>query len=330
MKKYFLIALVVIVAIILIVLVSNKKDGDKLSDIYQASIQFSWIPSGTFGGDAAGIAKFDEENNLNLVGYWGGPGINPIQMVQSGNATFGHVGADEVLSANDKGADFVILGVINQNSLAGFASLSEKNIKTPKDLEGKKVGVIPYGNTTMIYENILAKNGVDRKKITEITVSNDLKPFLSGAYDVQPVFINDETVNFDQENIEYNLIEPKDFGVNIKGLVYFTKRETLEKNPEVVKAFVETMADGWNYAVKNPEKAIGMLKEIAPETDTTREVQVLRKGISYFTAYNNEPLNSDIESWNSMIDTLKQGGLIKNNVDLSKVLQFQFINEYYR
>jgi len=332
MKKHFLIISLAILAIVLVLvfIFANKKDTTKLTEAQQASIQFSWIPSGTFGGDAAGIVKFAKEYNLDLTGRWGGPGVNPIQIVQSNQSTFGHMGADEVLAANDKGADFVILGVINQNSLGGFISLADKNILTPKDLEGKRVGILPYGNTTMVYENMLSKNNVDRKKINEITISNDLKPFLSGVYDVHPVFINDETVDFESQHISYNLIEPKDFGINIKGLVYFTKRETLEKNPELVKAFVNTMADGWNYAVKNPESAIQMLKEIGPETNIERETQVLKKGIPYFTAYNNQTLNSDTESWNAMVETLKQSGVIKNNPDLPKVLQFRFINEYYK
>lgn len=331
MKKYFLIVLVVIVAIILIVLVFSKKDNFTLSDTQNASLRFSWIPSASFAGDIAGLTKFDQKYNLNLNAEFGGPGINPIQMVAGGQNTFGWAGADEVLIANEKGADLVIIGLIHYHPPVGYVSSIEKNINTPESLIGKKVGILPFGNSTMIYEIMLNKNNIDRKKVTEITISNDMKPFLNGAYDVHPIYVYDEAVELDKEGFQYNIIKPEDFGVNsIKGYVYFTKRETLEKNPDLVKAFVYTMADGWNYAVKNPDDAIVMLKEFAPDIDPARERQVLDRGMPYFTAYKKQPINSDFDSWNSMVAELKNLGLLKNDVDLSKVLQLSFINSYYK
>lgn len=331
MKKNNLVVLLVIVVALFSVMFwffknNKKEDSNKL----QASFRFGWISSASFCGEIDGMKLFAKKHNLDLKCNPGGPGMNSIQLVQTGQDTFGSLAADEVLAANDKGADFVIIGVINYYSPGAFASLENKNIKTPKDFEGKKVGILPFGSTTLLYQSLLKKNNVDRKKITEITVSSDLKPFINGAYDVQPVFVYDETVTLDQQNIKYNLIEPKNFGVNLKGTVYFCKRETYEKNPELVKAFIETVADGWNYAIKNVDHSITLLKEFAPEIDVKREKQVLVKGIPYFSAYNNQPLNSDLESWKNEIQELKEFNVIKNDVDLNKVLNLEYINKYYK
>jgi ABC-type nitrate/sulfonate/bicarbonate transport system substrate-binding protein len=329
MKKILRVLVIIVVVAAGFILLKNNGATDP-SSLQAASLRFSWIPSASFAGDIVGITRYANKNGLNLSAEFGGPGINPIQMVIGGADTFGWAGADEVLAANEKGADLVIIGVIHYHPPAGFVSLASKNINTPKDLEGKKVGILPFGNSTMIYETMLKANGVNRGRISEITISSDLKPFLSGAYDVHPVFVYDETVELDRENIEYNLIKPEDFGVkSIKGYVYFTKRTTLQNNPEMVKSFVETMADGWNYAIKNQNSAISMLKDFAPEIDVTREREVLKRAVPYFTAYNKQPLNSDIESWNAMVTDLKAAQVIRNNVDLSKVLQLQFIQEYY-
>lgn len=323
------VALIAIVAVAIVV--TAKSNDENTGAKYKASVRFSWIPSASFAGDAVGIKKFAGKHNLDLTGEFGGPGVNPIQLVASGQNTFGWAGADEVIAANEKGADFVIIGLIHANPPAGYASLAENNIKTPKDLEGKKVGILPFGNSTMIYESMLKKNNVDRSKITEVTVSSDMKPFLNGAYDAHPIFIYDESVELDKQNIKYNIIKPEDFGVrDIKGYVYFTNRDTLEKNPEMVKAFVETVAEGWNDAIKNQDDAIIALKEVAPEIDVQREKEVLKRAVPYFTAYKNQPLNSDTESWLNMVVELKEAGVIKNDPDLDKVLQFKFINEYYQ
>jgi len=176
---------------------------------------------------------------------------------------------------------------------------------------------------------MLRVNGVNRSKISEIIISYDLKPFLSGTYDVHPVFVYDELVNLDREGVQYSLIKPEDFGVSMKGAVYFTKRETLDKNPEMVRSFVEMMAESWNYAVKNPKQAMVALKDLAPEIDEERESEVLKRAIPYFTAYKNQPLNSDIGSWIQTIDALKKSGVVKNDTSFDKYLNFSFINSYY-
>ena len=147
---------------------------------------------------------------------------------------------------------------------------------------------------------------------------------------MQPAFIYDETVSLDMQGVKYNVLIPKDWGVNFKGPCYFTKRSTIEKNPELVQAFINTMADGWNTAIANPEKAIQVLKEVAPDINTARELNVLQKGIEFYKGYDNKPITSDANSWSEMVNELKEFGVVKNDVELSRVLNFSFINTYYQ
>ncbi len=321
-------SLLVLVAVYLVWSQREHKIPDAAKKM-EASIRFGWIASGSFAGEVSGMNLFAEKHNLSLKCEPGGPGLNSIQMVETGRNTFGTLAADEILAANDKGADFVIIGVINYNSPAGFVSLEKTPLSKPSDFVGKKVGFLPFGSLTLLYESMLKKNGVDRKKVTEITTSSDLKPFISGAYDVHPVFVYDETVELEKLGLRYNLFEPKNFGVNFKGPCYFCKRETFEKNPELVKAFVYTVADGWNYALKHPKEAISFLKKLDSKVDSEREEKVLVKGISYFSAYMNQPVNSDMESWKDMITELKTYKVITKDVDINSVVKLGYIQEYY-
>ncbi len=307
----------------------TEDDNNIKSEVYNASLRFGWIPSASFAGEITGMNMFSKENQLNLKCETGGPGLNAIQLVQTGQDTFGTIAADEVLAANDKGADFVIIGVINYFSPGGFVAMKGSGIMTPKDFEGKRVGLLPFGSTNLLYESMLEKNNVDRSKIEEIIVSPDLRPFILGKYDVHPVFVYDETVTLDMNNVDYNLIEPKDFGVKFKGPVYFCKRETLEKNPQLVRAFINTMAEGWNYAISHPKEAISFLKDFAPEIDTIRESKVFEKAIPYYSAYKGQPLNSDYESWDAMINELKRQEEIKKEIDIKNVVKLEFIQDFY-
>ena len=306
---------------------SNKKNTE--GETLNASLRLGWIVSASFSGEVAGMIKFASDRGLDLDIQAGGPGLNAIQLVQTGTNTFGTIAADEVLAANDKGADFVIIGVINYISPGGFVALEESNITSPQDFEGHRVGMLPFGSTTMLYESMLNKNGVDRSQITEITVSPDLRTFLNGNYDVHPVFVYDETVTLEARGVEYNLIEPREYGVTLKGPVYFCKRETLEKQPQLVESFIHTMADGWNYALANPDSAINMLKEFSPDIDAEREAKVLEKGAPYFQLYQGQPINSDYESWERDIGELVDLEIINSEISLDSVLKLQFIQSYY-
>jgi len=326
MKNRFLI----IVAVAALLASCNQSNNNQTTENKKLSttLKLNWIFTGSFAPEAYAKDKFASTHNLDLTIEAGGLGKDPLKLV--GDNEFGTAAADEVLRANDKGGDFVIIGLINYNSPACFISQQEKNIQTPKDLEGKTVGILPFGSTGLIYKIMLKKNNVDQSKIKEITVYPDLKIFLSGkSHDVQPAFIYDETVSLDLEGIKYNVLEPKSLGVLFHGPCYFTTRTTVEKNPELVQAFINTMADGVNGAIKSPSEAIKSLKKLSADVNEARELKVWEKGIEYYKGYNDKPLTSDMDSWNEMVKELMEFKEIKTASDLNKALNFSFIDKYY-
>lgn len=327
MKNKLAIVLTFVLSIVVCFQCNREKttDNKKLA----ATLKLNWIYTGSFAGEVLGMKEYSAKNGIDLKIQPGGQGLDPIKLV--GENEFGTAAADEILSANDKGADLVIIGVINYNTPACFISKAEANITKPQDLIGKKVGLLPFGSTGLVYKSLLKKNKIDESKITEITVSPDLKVFLTtNNHDVQPAFIYDETVSLDMQSVKYNVLFPKDWGVNFKGPCYFTKRSTVENNPELVQAFINTMADGWNATIANPENAIRALKEVAPDINFARELKVLQKGIDFYKGYNNKPLTSDFDSWSEMVNELKEVGVIKGEIELSRLLNFSFINNYYK
>ena len=79
-----------------------KFDSTKKSEKAKASVRLNWLTTCSFAGEVAGAEMFASKNSLELKLETGGPGLDPIKLVQSGENTFGLAGADLVLSANDK------------------------------------------------------------------------------------------------------------------------------------------------------------------------------------------------------------------------------------
>lgn len=295
------------------------------------SIRLNWIPSCSFVGEILGVQDFQEQNDVKLVVNRGGLGLDPIKLVQSGEDDFGVCGADLVLAANDKGADFVIVGVVNNFSPGVFLSKAEKNINSINDLFNKRIGELPGGNMQYLYEVFLKTVGLERNKnFQPVPIPYELKNFIiQDECDVRPVFIHDEPSELDLNGIQYNIIEPKDLGISFKGIVYFCRRSLINENPELVQKFINTMIDGWDAAIKDPNRAIEALKKYDPTINEEKELNGLIKGMTYFMGYEGKLLYSDTDSWSVMIDNMKDIGVIKNDIDVTKIINMSFVENYY-
>jgi NitT/TauT family transport system substrate-binding protein len=324
-KPFILLGVVIVVCVSAVVFFSLKHAAMATP---KTTLYLNWIYTGSFAGEVEGKTKFATQNKLALDIQQGGQGLDPLKLVE--NNDFGTAAADEILRANEKGADFVIIGVINDDSPTAFVALKSSGIKVPNDFVGKRVGILPFGSTGLVYQALLRKLNIDPKTITEVNVSPDLRPFITGAtHDVQPVFIYDEPVTLDSQQVSYNLIEPKSYGVSFKGPCYFTRRATILKNPELVYAFVKTMAEGWATAIHNPDRAIEDLRAIDSQIDVGRELSVLKRGIPYFATADRKPLQSHPESWVPMLDDLVAFGVLKSKPTVDSFLDLSFIDRYY-
>jgi len=293
-----------------------------------ASLRFDWFTSMTFSGEVWGYEEFAKKNDLDLQIEPGSESTDPIKLVIGGANDFGCISAEKFLAANEKGADLVAIGVINQLSPTVFVSKKEKNILTPKDWVGKHVGVLPGGATEYVYRSLLRKAGITASQFTEVTVPFDLVTFIADSYDVRPAFVYDEPVSLELQNIPYNMIEPKDYGINYVGRIYFAKRDFIKNNPDLVQKFVNTMADGWNASMTRPEEAIAKLKQYEAKTDMARDLASLKKAKPYYVDGSGKVLTFNYAYWDATVNELNELGIIKSR-DYRNFIDDSFVNRYY-
>lgn len=305
---------------------NNNSTTSKSQEI---SLRFDWIPTMSFAGDIVAMNNFASSEGVKLTLHPAGEGLDPIKMVISGVDNIGIVGLDKLLLANEKGANLVAIGIVDNVTPTVFMSRKEKNILTPQDFVGKKVGVQSGGATEFVYRSLISKLKIDESKINEIQIGFDMKPFVDGQYDVRPGFIFDEAVFLDINNIDYNLIEPKKYGLNYPGRVYFTKKEFIEKNPELIQKIINTVARGWEYALNNPDTAINQLQKFEPKINYQREFKGLVKAKEYFSGFQNKILMPDTAAINDMIESLSQLQIIKKKPSLEEYFDLRFVNKLH-
>lgn len=299
--------------------------------VKKVTLRQEWFPNSNYAGALYASQEFGKKHNIDIVVEPGSDQINPVQLVLQGHNTFGDASADKVLEANEKyGANLVIIGVVSYNSPTVFLAKLEKGIRTPKEFEGRTVGVLTGTNTEYVYRTLVSKMGLDKSKIKEVEAPFDLNSFITAdAYDVRPAFIYDEPISLDLQNIKYTLIEPRHYGVSFIGTVYFTKKETIEKDPEMVRNFVFSVADGWNAALKYPEAAIALLEKYDANIDEKRELLSLKKGLTYFQGKDNKILWADESDWQEMVKSMRELGILQQDFNYAKTVNNSFLQAYY-
>src|SRR3989442_12182203 len=86
-----------------------------------------------------------------------------------------------MMNSVGKGLKLVSIGVVNHKSPLCIVSRRELGIKSPRDLEGKKLGQAPRSGDAVLWPALAAINKIDVKKV----------PILNGAGDSLPqAFLN--------------------------------------------------------------------------------------------------------------------------------------------
>lgn len=324
----FKLSIVVFLTILLFSCGTNSKK--ERSDNNTITLREAWFPWAGYAGEVY-AEKIGRKNGINFKISQGAEGIDPIKMVLSGTDDFGIASAENLILANQKGAELVAVGILNYKSATCFIALKDKNVITLKDFEHKTVGVLTATETETIYRLLLAKNNINFENIKEVEAPFDLTTFLStNAYDIRPAFVFDEAVTLDQKGIPYTMIKPENYGVQMIGAVYFTTKKMVSEHPERVQAFVDVIAEGWKLTIKAPEQSIKMLKEYDSNIDAQRELASLKKGLEYFAGENGKVLFASDNLWDALKQDLIFLKKIPEDFDIKSCYNNDFVNNYLK
>ncbi|HLZ08238.1 MAG TPA: ABC transporter substrate-binding protein, partial [Chloroflexota bacterium] len=113
---------------------------------------------------------------------------------------------DVISNVTGQNIPFISLAVLTQTGDEAMVTLKSSGIDEPKKFEGKTVGykVVP----AFEYLALLKSAGVDRTKITEISVGFDPRILTEKKVDVLPVFKSNEPDVIRHLGFEINVIDP--------------------------------------------------------------------------------------------------------------------------
>jgi len=193
------------------------------------------------------------------------------QVVAGGRAEFGYISSAVLIQSIAKQtAPLISVSVSMQKDNLSMAYLKSSGIKTPKDIEGRKYGMVPGGVAQLLWPAFARATGIDLSKVQVIKTSYQLyfPQFKSKQFDVTGNFAVGAT---SQLALEKGGEKVRQFVYGdylpILGKVITVHKDTLAKNPKMVRNFVRAMDKAWNDIDANPDKAVMEAARVA-----TREV----------------------------------------------------------
>ena len=236
----------------------------------------AWLPDGSNMFVYAAKSKgFYRKRGIDLEISRGFGSLAASQAIGAGKFDFGMAAVAVGVQQIAKGLDLVHMGTVNYDSTMGVAVLADSPIKTPKDLEGRKLGsTVTSGEYPFL--PLFAKNsGLDLSKVQQVQLDAQVRnrALLTKEVDAISAFAGSSIPSLAAQGTATRFIPYSKHGVRLYGLSLMTQSKRLAEDPGLCQAVVEASLEGWAFAINNPEEA---LEAFAAEL---KEVSMTKSGL---------------------------------------------------
>lgn len=247
----------------------------------EVTIQLRWLHQFQFAGYYMALEKgFYKDAGLEVSLLEGGPdALQPIEEMLSGRSDFAVTSSGVVIDRME-GKPVKAVAAIMQTSPIVWITLKSANITSIKDLVGRKAMLMPAPESAELL-TVLKKESFNFSQVEFQPTSFDIQDLVKGKTEAYDGYISNEPYQLTEQGVEFNLINPRDYGVNFYSDVLVTRDTLAESNPELVSRVRDASLKGWEYALNHIEETVHLIhREYAPEKSLEHlrfEARTIRK-----------------------------------------------------
>jgi NitT/TauT family transport system substrate-binding protein len=281
----------------------------------------NWVPYGEHAPFYYGIQKgYYADEGIDLKIEPGSGSGTTIKSVAQGQTMFGWADTPPLLNGIASGMAVKSVGVFLQKGPASVEFLSDKNIKSVKDLKGKTVGGTPGDAMYATFPALLAANDMAPSDVTVVNMdaANKIAQLAAGQVDAIMGFFHDQAPTIESKTgKEVDHLLFADSGLNMLGTGIVVSDETLSGKKDLVGKFVRATQKSWAEAVKHPEDAA---KAMADAAENEPPLEVLVKQLKLATplleldSAGAPGVNTD-EQWTDTVDIMAKNAGLKEPKD---------------
>lgn len=191
--------------------------------------------------------------------------------VAEGKYEFGVGHSSLILDKLNAYPQIILLNAIHQSSPFILLSKKREDIKSIKDVLGKKVMMSRDQTTTASINAMLFSLNLKAGGYEIVDTSFKTIDLINGTADFMASYSSNEPYHLKQKGIEYTIFDPKEFGYNFYSDILFTSESMIRNSQKVVDAFQLASLKGWKYAYENIDETVELILKKYNTQNRSRE-----------------------------------------------------------
>ncbi len=255
-----------------------------------ASLILDFAPNAVHAGIYSALARhYDRAHGLRLGVIVPGATTDSIKLLETGRVDFAVVDIHDLAIADQVKTRLVGIMALVERPLS--ALVAEPAVRTPKQLEGKLVGITGVPSDTAVLHSIVAGAGGHPAQVKTITIGfNAVPDLLAGRVAAATAFWNDEGITLAAERPGFHSFRVEDYGAPAyPELIVTATPATLRRDPAVARALVQTLVEGYEFTLAHPDQSAADLERLVSGLDPRLVRAQLRALLGGFRGPNGAP-----------------------------------------
>ncbi len=199
-----------------------------------AAVVLDFTPNAVHSGLYAARARgFYRDAGIDLTIHQPGESTDAPKLLAAGRTDFAILDIHDLGIARERGFRLVGLMPLVQRPLAAVIARGDRSIGSPRELEGRTVGVTGLPSDEAVVDSEVSADGGDPARVDEVTIGfNAVSALAAGKVDAATGFWNAEGVTLRRRGIPIRIFKVNEYGAPpYPELILTTTQKTLEDEP---------------------------------------------------------------------------------------------------
>jgi ABC-type nitrate/sulfonate/bicarbonate transport system substrate-binding protein len=268
-------AAVLVLVLALVALIGGC--GASKPSLKQATLVLDFTPNAVHAGIYSALARgYASDEGVDLHVEQPSESTDSVKLLLGGRTNFAILDIHDLAIARAEGQDIVGVMALVQKPLA--AVIAQPSIHSPRQLQGRTVGVTGLSSDEAVLRSVLAGAGANPGRVKRVNIGFQAVPSLLAGR------VSAVTAFWDVEGVELTHAHPgtREFRVNEYGapsypeLVLCVTGSEIRQHPALVRHVVHAIQRGYAAAINDPAGSVRDLVGQVPGLDRTEVSEQMR------------------------------------------------------
>jgi NitT/TauT family transport system substrate-binding protein len=299
----------------------------------KVSFGTNWVAEAEHGGFFQAVADGTyKKYGLDVTIVPGGPNDNNRMLLIAGKIDF-FMAANTLMSfdAVANKVPVVTIAAIFQKDPQVLLTHPESKITKLEELKPLTLFVSKEGISSY-FQWLKSEYGFNEKNVRPYTFNP--QPFIASAESAMQGYVTSEPFAIEKSaGFKPGIILLADYGFNSYSTLIETRRDVIDKKPDLVQRFVDASIIGWyNYLYGDNSAGNAMIKKLNPEMTDELLAYSLSKMKEYGIVDSGDSLRDGIGAMTddrvvSFFDKMVKAGVVRSDIDYRASYTLRFVNK---